>query len=108
MTNHVFSVLMHEVAAAISNAELDAAYVPSFHLDVNRYVRLIAWFVRFDYVRQLQVSCGHPSLLPHAANRRPCVSWRTLRMCGWSTPSCTRCRGAWSTRPSRWSTSRLC
>jgi hypothetical protein len=58
LTNDVFSVLMHEAAAAISNADLDAAFVPSFQADVNRYIRLVTWFVRFDYVRQIQVSLG--------------------------------------------------
>jgi hypothetical protein len=56
VTDDVFSVLMHEAAAAISNADLEAAFVPSFQADVNRYIRLVAWFVRFDYVRQIQVT----------------------------------------------------
>jgi hypothetical protein len=54
VSDDVFSLLMHEAAQAISRSDLEQELVPSFQADVNRYIRLVAWFVRFDYVRQAQ------------------------------------------------------
>ena len=52
--NNVFSLLMHQTAQAISAADVKEEFLPSFQADVNRYIRLMSWFIRFDYVRQVQ------------------------------------------------------
>ncbi len=54
VSDDVFALLMHEAAQAISRSDLEQELVPSFQADVNRYIRLVAWFVRFDYMRQVQ------------------------------------------------------
>lgn len=52
--SNVFSLMMHEATTTISETDLENTFLPSFQADVNRYIRLIGWFTRFDYVRQVQ------------------------------------------------------
>ncbi len=52
----VFSLVMHQTVDYISNAssDLEMSNLPSFQRDMDHFIRLIAWFIRFDYVKQVQ------------------------------------------------------
>ena len=54
INDDVFSLLMYETANAISKSDLKNADLPSFQADVNRYIRVAGFFIRFDCVMQIQ------------------------------------------------------
>jgi hypothetical protein len=54
LENDVFSLVMHQTIHVISESASENDQYPSFQRDVNHFIRLIAWFVRFDYVKQVQ------------------------------------------------------